>query len=473
MAFTLQAVLGGTTVNLNNGNPFFLLEATGVGAASVRRVTTQGPVQRGDSDKGYRLAPRDVELKIGFRAATDAALDAHRDTLTTLFRPLTLTSVNLRVTRDDGGIRQLDCFTTSLQIPLVKEHRPGHLHVATVHLRAAEPAYYGLAPGTASILGTVNFAANWQLAGGAISASQVLMVGGTPSADAAWSYTGTVVAGSTWTLAMRAVFLTAAGTQSWMFNSNTHPGINDQPRFGRGGTEYYGAPIYVYAGSAFVGTTAMAAGTQNYFLNNDPNGLVINGSRLSSYKTAWIAPGSYPGENVFAYGVNSYILGTAVKWRTQGWSAAVPLYALYSPGLTEPQRNALNAYMLGTAGSVGQALAIAYSGDLPEYPVISITGPITNPSVTNTVTGETLDFGTISIGAGTTYVIDTRYEVKTVKQGSTNKRGELTDDSDLGTWHLAPGPLAPGGTNLIQINGTATGAATNVQIVYYDRYSSW
>src|SRR5688572_9230343 len=111
MAFTLQAIVGSSTVTLTNKSPFGLLSAKGLAGAPVRRLTAQGAAQHGDTDLGFRLRPRELELEIGFRADTDAALDAHRDTLMAIFKPLPSTPVNLRGTRDDGDIRQLDCYS--------------------------------------------------------------------------------------------------------------------------------------------------------------------------------------------------------------------------------------------------------------------------------------------------------------------------------------------------------------------------
>lgn len=175
------------------------------------------------------------------------------------------------------------------------------------------------------------------------------------------------------------------------------------------------------------------------------------------------------------------ISGTPRRWRSDStntaasrWGGTIPLYALYNVALSQGQLAALNSYMSSEiGGSVSQLAAVPYSGDLDEFPVIQIRGPITSPTVTNTTTGEILSFGTITIGAGTTYVIDTRYGIKTVLQGATNKRGELSADSDLGTWHLAPNPVAPGGTNTIQVTGTDVGTATQINVIYYNRYLSF
>lgn len=450
MAFTLAAYLDSASVTLNSA-PYAVVDARGMGGVDTRRVTSQGPAQHGDTDLGYRLTPRNLVLVIGIEAATDALLDGYRDDLLAIFKPLTSTPINLRVTRDDGGIRQLDCYVRGkIDVSLVPSQRPGHYCRVTIPLQAADPAWYGLAPGTATTLGTVAFLDNWWLAGGAIDASQVLMHGTAPALDEAWSYTGTITASESWELAVRAAYVAPSGTLAYMFAPAD--AAANAPRFYKNPT----LTSYWYYGPSALATLGMIAGTQNYFNYN------------AAGRQYWSSP-AQASSTTPAGSVN----GAQMRWRTLGWSGSIQLYALYSPYLDGSQRNALRAYMSGTAGTASTTVVIPYAGDLPEYPIISLTGPISSPSITNTSTGDTLSFGTISIGAGTTYVIDTRPNYKTVKVGTVDHKYELTSDSDLGTWHLAPAPVVTGGTNIITVGGTAPGTAIQISVVYYDRYSSF
>ena len=463
MAFTLTATQGSDSLTLTS-LPYSLLRATGMGGAAVRRVTTQGPKQHGDSDKGYRLLPRRFELQIGVKAATDALLDGYRDALVSLFKPLDDDPVQLQVTRDDGEVRALDCYLDGeIEIALVPGLRPGHYHRVTLPLVAPEPAYYGIAPGTATVTGTVNLANQWWLAGGAIGTAQVLMSGGTPGSNATWAYAGTIIGTAThYEIAIRAGSVSPAGAKASLFEGGIGMAKFYRQTDTAGGDA--GNPRYRFGGNSKV-TNGMIAGTQNYFYVN--LGLFAPVPDLTPGYRKWITP---VGTTTIEY--NSNIVGTAMRWRTDSWPGTIQLYALYSPSLNEPQRSALSVYMAGTPGTVSQVVNVPYAGDLPEYPVISIRGPLTGASIVNTATGDALDFGTIAIGAGTTYVIDTRYGAKTVLAGTANKRGELTPDSDLGTWALVPDPIAAGGTNSIAVYGTGTGTATQVSIVYYNRFAS-
>lgn len=485
MAFNLQAIQGSTTVSLTDGNPFSLLSARGMGGAPVRRVTQQGPAQDGDTDKGYRLQPREIELAIGFKASTDAALDAHRDTLMGVFRPLTGTPVNLRATRDDDEIRQIDCHTIGeIRIDLLPEHRPGHYHRATVRLRAPDPAYYELAPGTVTVTGTVGVAGNWYLAGGAIGSAQVMMSGGTPAQGEAWSYAGTIATEDSYTLAFRATKVagTIEHTPQYAFYVETGAVPNNDVAFGArlvSGVTFYGVGLDT---AVQVGTAFMLTGTTNYFWRHIGTAPSADEYGFAETNVDLLYNITSVGNRVIVSSAWEWpISGTARRWRSDGentansrWGGTIPLYALYSPGLSYAQMAALDAYMSGVnGGTIGQVAAVSYGGNLPEFPVINIRGPISSPLITNLTTGHTLDFGTITIGAGTTYIIDTRYGYKTVTAGTVNKRGELSSDSDLGEFHLAPNPTAPSGVNSIVMYGNNIGTATQIQIVYYNRFTSY
>jgi len=119
-----------------------------------------------------------------------------------------------------------------------------------------------------------------------------------------------------------------------------------------------------------------------------------------------------------------------------------------------------------------QAVTIAYSGNWLAYPYrIRIVGPITDACITNLATDEKLDFDGITIAAADYYDVDCRYAYKTVLDSNeVNKIADLTEDSNLDSWHLAAGPDAPDGQNSIQVTGAAVTAATEVTIQWFDRF---
>ena len=467
MTFALTVYLSSDSLTLTS-NPYSLVSATGLGGAGVRRVNAQGPAQDGDTDKGYRLTPRSFRLVVGITAATDALLDSYRDALVSIFKPVPDTPQVLEVTRDDTTARRLDCYLDGeIDIALDPKYRPGHYLRLTIPLYAPEAAYYAVSPGTASIVGPITFSDTWWLAGGAIGTAQVLMHGGTPANNEAWSWTGSLSASDTMTLAIRAGSVSAAGSISYMFRDTA--GATRSPRFYRqtdtGGVDA-GNPrfYYAYDQKFYYG---MPFGTHNYFYEHvvETNFSAVRLSVDDVQQAIHFYPGAVDGATML-WRAAGYTSGTT-------WPGTVQFYALYNPKLSAAQRSALNAYMSGTVGTVATSVSVAYLGDLDEYPVLSLTGPVTSPVITNTATGETLDFGTITIGAGTTYVIDTRYGQKSVLFGTVDRKYQLSTDSDLDTWHLAPDPVAPAGVNVITLGGTAIGTATTLQVVYYNRYSSF
>lgn len=99
------------------------------------------------------------------------------------------------------------------------------------------------------------------------------------------------------------------------------------------------------------------------------------------------------------------------------------------------------------------------------YPIIYVTGAVTNLVLTNTTTGDVLDFTGNSIGGGVTYTIDLRYGYKTVIDSSgVNRVNELTTSSDLATWRLVPG------VNSIHAVGASITSATSILVQYNQRF---
>lgn len=143
MATTWQAIVGATTYNLDDGSPFHREAATGLGIATVRRLFQQGPLQHGHTDRGYRMDPRYIFLTLYFNAATRAAADTNRDTLAEIFKPLTSIPIKLKVTRDDGAIRQINCFTEGvIDLPAQYPDRISQYQRVLVPLKAASPLWY-------------------------------------------------------------------------------------------------------------------------------------------------------------------------------------------------------------------------------------------------------------------------------------------------------------------------------------------
>jgi Phage tail protein len=125
---------------------------------------------------------------------------------------------------------------------------------------------------------------------------------------------------------------------------------------------------------------------------------------------------------------------------------------------------------IGSSALVNDS-TITYTGSYKTYPIITVTGPATNLIITNTATGDKLDFTGSTIDSGAVYTIDTRYGYKSVTdQNGVSQIAKLTTDSDLSTFSIVPDPDAPGGVNAITIVGASGTGSTQVVFQYYNRY---
>jgi hypothetical protein len=106
------------------------------------------------------------------------------------------------------------------------------------------------------------------------------------------------------------------------------------------------------------------------------------------------------------------------------------------------------AYDYGYGGGAGNLVVATNAGSFPTTPSVTIYGPVTNPYIENTTTGETVYFD-ITLGVGETLVVD--FTDKTVLLGGTTSRY----NTKRGTWWA----LVPG-NNSIRLGGTSAGTPT-------------
>lgn len=465
MAFTAKWISAAGSI-VFDGNPYSLDDGMGLGAADVRNLWERGPQQDGVSDLGYRYEPRTVTLGIRVGGTSQAHLDALRGSLQYHFSPRQGLGT-LQITRDDGEVRELYARRTGpMDIPLVQADRAGKLHKTAVQLFAPNPAWTEPTAQAGTLLG----ASDWWLAFNTIGSASVLEHVESPTQGQQWTYTGTVTAGSPWMIAFRTGRESPAGGSLVMAFEHDPDELTSGDEIQFQASESGGdVTYYALFPRPLSGTSLMTAGTHNYFMIERGTGgnreLYRDGALIASTNQGSPAEISAPG--------------TVRRWRSDSqntaanrWTNALPRAAIYDISPTPGQVGALHQAM-ESGGSVF-SLSLAYEGDLPEYPVIVINGPISDPILTNTTTGETLDFTGYTIGSADFYTIDLRYGSKTVRNsGGDNRIGQLSNDSDLATFHVEPAPVAAGGTNVFSLSGTATGTATAAVITYYNRYESW
>ncbi len=482
MAFNLQAIVNAVTYELNDGSPFRMEALRGGGIVSARRLSERGPLQHGDTDLGVRLQPRTITLSLNFSAASATALDTARDELNTIFKPVGETAVNypvqLRVTRDDGGVRQLDCYQTGpADIPLIPINRPGNLHRAVIQLRASDPLWYDPTV-VENILTSATFA-HWPLGYETIGSANVKAWVETPGTAQPISTEFTIADDDSYSIAFRT---SKTGTDLFdvVFRMTSESGDG---HFFKILNEGEGSNALAFN----IGTTDHTHGFQwgAAMPTTDIYTFILTVDATRNYKlyrdAVLISPTYTEAVHKGPYVVEGGTAGTSTIWRadiddaggfTRPWDAAVPKAAIYNIELNSQQRTSLTAAI--AAGTSTPSGTINYSGNWLEYPVLRINGPLSDPIVTNTLTGEVLDFTSVTLGSADYYDIDTRYGFKTVTDnGGTSQIAKLTDASDLGSFHIAAPPYAGSGVNVLTLSGTAPGTAASLVTTYYNRYTSF
>lgn len=114
---------------------------------------------------------------------------------------------------------------------------------------------------------------------------------------------------------------------------------------------------------------------------------------------------------------------------------------------------------------------VNYVGTWLAYPNIVITGPIVGFTITNETTGEFIRLN-YTISPGEQVTIGLSFANKTIENGSgDNLIGYVSTDSDLATFHIAPDPEAPDGTNVFNVTGGGSIVGTTaVTLSWCDRY---
>jgi hypothetical protein len=125
----------GTYCQLQYPNGF-----SGVGLPPITRDLQRHPNIEGAIDHGFTLEPRDLMLNLYYNVNSAAAADARRDAIYKIFRPFD-DPLKLKVTRDDGAVRQIDVHTVGM-LDLPTSERVGFDQGFNVRLLAPNPIWY-------------------------------------------------------------------------------------------------------------------------------------------------------------------------------------------------------------------------------------------------------------------------------------------------------------------------------------------
>jgi len=114
-----------------------------------------------------------------------------------------------------------------------------------------------------------------------------------------------------------------------------------------------------------------------------------------------------------------------------------------------------------------------YAGTVRAYPIITLVGPMANPTIHSLTTSERLTFTDLILGANERVVIDCRYGKKTIVDSANVSRfAALAEGSDLATFHLAPATrVGAARENVISVVATGTGPTSDLKIDYHERFA--
>lgn len=455
---TFRILRGATAYNVSNGQPIYIESIDDLGGAGVRNFEEQGPYQDGVSHLDYRLEPSIVTLRLFVKAATGALLDAQRDILNAMFKPVRGVPITLEVTRDDGEVRLLDTERFGrLGIRLQPGDNAGKLHRAVVQLRAGDPTWYNATEQEVVFSGSdITW---WTGFGTTIGTANVIEHVESPSQGQLWINAAAIASGSAWSIFFRSGSVLYNGSLSEYVFGMTPAGSGPEFETVSGGHFARASAAHAVGPAEY-----MSVGTANYLLTT-------NGGTLTLYRNmVSIATDTTGGTTA---GIPAASPGSA-RWRSDRsnnassrWPLEIPYAAAYNIELDATQRAALQAATQGSAYSI----SIPYDGDYDSHPVIEIHGPITSPIITNTATGDVLNFTGGTVGGADVWTIDTRYGRKSVLNAAGSSVAQyLSEDSDLATFRIAADPTAAGGTNIIAVQGSVVGTATAVEIAWFNRF---
>lgn len=144
---------GNDELNISDRNPYDLVSISGIGTAPLRQLEERAPFQDGASNIGFRLDPRTINAVLVMSADSRAQADNYRDGLYEYFKGLP-TSIQLRCVKDNGSVRQIDCYTTGMvDAPMDEQNRIGAMQRFAVQLRAPNPVWYDPTPVAWGLLG--------------------------------------------------------------------------------------------------------------------------------------------------------------------------------------------------------------------------------------------------------------------------------------------------------------------------------
>lgn len=136
---TLSAIYKDVEYSLDDGTFCYWVGDDGLGLAPLHRLSERGPLQHGDTDRGYRLDPRTIRLVLDIVATSQDAFEHARLSLLHIFKPNT-SPIKLKFAMVNGTY-YMDCYTMGA-IPMPSVDRMAWNQTVVIELKANDPTFY-------------------------------------------------------------------------------------------------------------------------------------------------------------------------------------------------------------------------------------------------------------------------------------------------------------------------------------------
>lgn len=183
MSGSIELVKNGVALDISDMRHYAVESSDGFGMAPLHRITERGPLQHGQTDRGYRLDARLIQMVIALRAGGWSEMYARRRELLSFLSPMS--DCILRHTQPDGTMRQIGVRLTDGPTFSSKDRLVDRVQRAAIRLTCDDPAWYD--PERKSIRATggsggTGFqfpgAVPWQFGGSSVDVDVVVDYGG-------------------------------------------------------------------------------------------------------------------------------------------------------------------------------------------------------------------------------------------------------------------------------------------------------
>jgi len=143
MSYSVEVIRGTTVYSLSDGNPFWAMTLTGLGLPPVRLIKERSPQQDGSTVVGQVLDERLLNLVLLIDAPSEAVAAVYRRNLAHILKPIKDIPCTLRVTANDGTIRQIDTNVVgAVDFPNTNQDRFAGKQNVVVQFEASDPIPY-------------------------------------------------------------------------------------------------------------------------------------------------------------------------------------------------------------------------------------------------------------------------------------------------------------------------------------------